>query len=109
MIKINNYETLAEALRTILKDDEEYVLVRHDFSESDVVEKHIHPNVNEWIIFNSGKFEVALGLEKKVIEARGFSSVYFPKGEVHGIRCFTNISYFVVRDGKDDIVYTNEK
>jgi quercetin dioxygenase-like cupin family protein len=107
MIKHKQYEDLEFLLRDIMKKDKEYIFIQHDFKAGDIVKSHYHPKVNEWVIFSNGKCEVTLGLEKEIIKQpiKGYSVIYLPKGKVHSLKCLTSISYLVLRDGKDKIIY----
>jgi len=98
MIEVKEYENCEKALERILVLDEDYIIIRHDFKEGEIIEAHSHP-VNEWVIFDSGKCKVGLGLESKTLEAKnGAIVIYLPKNEEHGLKCLSDISYWVVRD-----------
>ncbi len=109
MNEIKNYENLRNALDDVLDEDKDYVLIRHTFPAGEAVGEHFHPNVNEYLLFDSGSFEVTVDFEKKMIDALpGVSVIHFPKGYIHGLRCLSDMSYYVLRDGKDEIIYLDD-
>ena len=98
MIEIKRYQNREEALERIMKKDKEYTFVRHDFNQGKIIEAHHHP-VNEWVIVDSGRCEVTLGLETLLVEPKEEALViYFAKKGKHGLKCLTDISYWVLRD-----------
>jgi quercetin dioxygenase-like cupin family protein len=100
MIEIKKYKTREEALEKILILDEDYTLIRHDFKKGEIIDTHKHP-VDEWVIFNSGKCEITLGIESKIVGAKEYAlAIYLPRDEEHGLRCLTDISYWVLRKTK---------
>lgn len=97
MIRITEYKNRDEALEKILKMDKDYTIIRHDFPKGEFIEPHKHP-VDEWVIFDYGKCEAALGLESRVIEAKNKTmAIYFPRNIDHSLKCLTDISYWVLR------------
>ncbi len=97
MIRISEYKNLEEALEKILKLDEDYTIIRHDFTKGEIIDSHKHP-VDEWVIFDIGKCEITLGLEHQVVEAERYTlAIYLPRNEEHGLKCLTDISYWVLR------------
>ncbi|MBU4069881.1 MAG: hypothetical protein KJ646_02775 [Nanoarchaeota archaeon] len=97
MIEIKEYKNREEALEQILMLDQDYTLIRHNFEKGEIIELHKHP-VDEWVVFNSGKCDVTLGMESKIIEAKEYTlAIYLPKNENHRLRCLTDISYWVLR------------
>ena len=97
MIEIKKYKNREEALEQILMLDEDYTIIRHDFKKEEVIDPHKHP-VDEWVIFDSGKCEIILGLESRFVEAKKYAlAIYLPRNEEHGLKCLTDISYWVLR------------
>ncbi|MFH1210496.1 MAG: cupin domain-containing protein [archaeon] len=107
---MNKYRYLREAINEIQRKDREYVSVRHDLRAGKSVGPHFHPSVWEWAIFDSfGRAKVAVDFENKLInDPIGVLVVNFPKGHIHGLKCLTDVSYLVVREGDDDTVYLND-
>ncbi len=110
MLEISKYTYLREAVNQIQRKDKEYVSVRHDLRARKVIPPHFHPDVGEWAIFDSfGRAKVVVDFEKELIDDPvGVLVVHFPKGHIHGLRCLTDISYLVVREGADDTVYLDD-
>ena len=103
------YPNLKTALKQVMTEDKDYVLVKHDFPAGEIVGEHFHPSVNEWAFFSSGSFEATIDFEKEIITAgKGTSAIYFPKAHVHGLRCITDMSYLVLREGNDKIIYLED-
>ena len=106
MINHKYYSTLEELLGNLTKKDKDYILVRHDFKKGDVVKPHYHPEANEWALFRNGKVEIILESETATVQSSGkYFVVHFPKTKFHGLKCLTDISYFVLRDKKDKTKY----
>jgi quercetin dioxygenase-like cupin family protein len=98
MIKVMQYKDRESALDQLLELDRDYALVRHDFPRGEVIEAHTHP-VDEWVIFNRGRCEITLGLESRAVDVnKGAVAVYLPKEQEHGLKCLTDISYWVLRE-----------
>lgn len=103
------YPDLKTALRQIIKDEKDYTLIRHDLCAGEVIGEHFHPCTDEWIFFESGRFEALLDFEKHTVTAgTGASALYFPKAQVHGLKCLTDMSYFVLRNENNKIIYLDE-
>lgn len=97
MIKIKKYKSREYALEQILILDKDYTLIRHDFKKGEVIEPHKHL-VDEWIIFDSGRCEVILGLDSRIVEANNYAlAIYIPQNKEHGLKCLSDISYWVLR------------
>ena len=98
MIQIKKYISREEALEQIMEKDKDYTLIRHDFKAGEIIKSHKHP-VDEWVIFDSGGCEISLGLESELIGADNnlAVSIYLPRNQKHGLKCLTNISYWVLR------------
>lgn len=103
-----NYPDLKTALSETMKEDKEYVLVRHDFPAGEIVGEHFHPNVDEWAFFSSGSFEAKVDFERETFTADGVSAIHFPKAHIHGLRCITDMSYLVLREADDKIIYLED-
>ncbi len=100
MIEIKEYRSREEALEKILTLDKDYTIIRHDFKKGEIIDSHSH-TVDEWVIFDSGECEVTLGSESKTLESElSALAVYLPRNKEHGLKCLTDISYWVVRSTK---------
>jgi quercetin dioxygenase-like cupin family protein len=109
IMKQFKYPNLKTALGQVMKEDRDYILVKHNFPAGEVVGEHFHPSVDEWAFFDSGSFEATIDFEKEIITAgKGASAIYFPKAHIHGLKCITNMSYLVLREGNDQIIYLDE-
>lgn len=103
------YPNLKTALRQIIKHEKDYTLIRHDLCAGEVIGEHFHPHADEWIFFDSGKFEVTIDFERHAVTAgKGASALYLAKAHVHGLKCVTDMSYFVLRNENDKIIYLEE-
>jgi mannose-6-phosphate isomerase-like protein (cupin superfamily) len=52
---------------------------------------------------------VLLDLESEKVELNsGIYSMKLPKSGIHGLRCLSNFSYFVLREKNDDIIYLDD-
>jgi quercetin dioxygenase-like cupin family protein len=97
MIEITKYANRESALDQLLAIDEDYTFIRHDFKRGEVIDSHKHP-VDEWVIFNYGRCKITLESESKIVEARRQAyAIYLPKNTMHGLKCLTDISYWVLR------------
>lgn len=97
MIKIRKFENREVALENILYLDKEYNIIKHNFKQGETVEIHKH-SVDEWVIFNYGECEITLNSKKRIFKTKEKAlAVYLPKNEEHGLRCLTDISYWVLR------------
>lgn len=97
------------ALRKLAKDEKDYTLARHELNAEEIVGEHFHPSADEWLFFEKGKLEVLLDFEKHTVNAgKGASVLYLPKSHVHGIKCLTDMSYFVLRGRKGKLVSLDE-
>lgn len=106
---IKTYKSLEKALKSILPEDKEYLIVRHDIPSSEIIGEHFHPDVDEWMIFTRGKINVWLDLDKYLFDTnKSVHVIKFPKDCIHGVRCNLALSYFVVREGFDKIIYLDD-
>jgi len=97
------------AFRQLVKDEKDYTLVRHELDEGEVIEEHFHPSADEWLFFEKGSFEVLLDFEKHTVNAdKGASALYLPKSHIHGLRCLSPMSYFVLRNRNDKLISLDE-
>lgn len=98
MIETRTYTTRERALNSLLELDKDYTIIRHNFEKGEIIEPHKH-NVNEWVIFDKGSCEVSLNLESKILSSKDYTyRIHFPKNQKHGLKCLTDISYWVVRE-----------
>ena len=104
MKKIKKYNSIESAIENILTKNNKYRIIKHSFSKGHIVKPHYHPNANEWLIFDSGKFELQLGAKKELIVTSKPTVIFIEKGEVHGLKCITKMNYFVIRDGEEKII-----
>ena len=100
IVAIRRYRHLREAIDDIQKVDKEYVSVRHKLPAGKVVDNHFHPNIEEWVIFDSiGKARLSLDFERvNICDPIGVMAVHVPKGYIHSLKPLTDISYLVVRN-----------
>jgi hypothetical protein len=105
---INYHKTFQEAFKSSIKNDIDYILIRHALAKGETIEKHKHKNAEEWIVFEKGNLEIIIDSQKQKIDTTSLAevcSVHFPKGTIHGLKALESMSYFVIRDKKDKIVY----
>jgi quercetin dioxygenase-like cupin family protein len=105
---IANYANLEGALRDLVKDDEEYVLVKHTLRADEKIGLHYHKHANEWVIVLSGMFDIEIEGEKNIVStilADWVRVVHFPVGKKHSFRAVSPGTYFVLRDRQDESVF----
>ncbi len=108
MIPAAIYDNSREALNAVLKADRHYIIIKHKFPKNYIVKEHFHPNTDEWLIVDSGRFEINCDFEKKEFDVDSPHVVHFPKGHIHGLRCITNLMYIVIREIDDEIIYLKD-
>lgn len=107
-MKTKTYGTLESALLSILKKDKEYRIVTHEFPEGRKVQKHYHPNANEWVIANNGSFKFFYAgrwFDIKLDNDR-YTVIHIPAKITHGLATQSKVLYFVARDNEAKTVYT---
>jgi len=114
IMKINEYNSFQEAIRSLTQEDEEYILVRHVLKAGEKVKEHYHPRANEWIIVNivEGKLVIWLGDKMKKIDFSDYLSpvaIFLPAGVKHSLLAISPISYSVLRDRKDKTIYCKKE
>jgi quercetin dioxygenase-like cupin family protein len=109
MLEIKEYENLREAFGDIMENDSDYAMVKHDLAKGECVREHLHPEAEEWIVFGEGGFEILIDFDKHIIgPADGVHSIYLPRSCIHGMKCLTDITYFVLKRGNDRMVYLDD-
>jgi mannose-6-phosphate isomerase-like protein (cupin superfamily) len=100
MVDVRRYKHLREAIDDIQKVDREYISVRHKLRSGEAVDNHFHPNIEEWVVFDSfGKARLFLDFERvKICDPLGVMAVHIPKGYIHSLKPLTDISYMVFRN-----------
>jgi mannose-6-phosphate isomerase-like protein (cupin superfamily) len=66
---------------------------------------HFHPKANETIIVNSGTFVANLDFEKEKFDIKETTALNFPAGHIHSLKTLTDVSYLVLRDCDDKLIY----
>jgi len=104
------FANFKEAFRSLIIEDEEYVLVRHTLDLGEETGFHYHPEADEWLVINHGNFVAKLGNEEREFNLkRRVTAVHFPGGQKHSLVALSRFSYFVLRDRKDATVYCEEE
>ena len=86
------------------------MVIRHNFPADYVVGRHIHPEAEEWVIFDKGKFNFFMEDEiLEISDPKKTSVIYVPHGHAHGIVTLTNASYLVLRSGRDETIFIDEE
>jgi quercetin dioxygenase-like cupin family protein len=106
-MNIKNYKNLKEALEAVVKDDRDYILIRHTLKKGDEIKRHYHEKANEWLILDSGCVQVRIGGEEKEVRPKKGDtiSLRFRSISKHSLLAKSNLSYFVLRDKKDNSIY----
>ena len=108
MIDVEFYKNKDQALESLMKKDKEYVIVRHDFSANTKIRAHFHPNVDEWLIVNSGEFLASLDFGEQEFNINKTTVLHFPKSRIHSLRTLSKVSYTVLRESKDELIYLSD-
>jgi quercetin dioxygenase-like cupin family protein len=98
---------LKKALESILEKDKEYRIICHQFKNGKEVKTHKHPNANEWIFVNRGKFDFTIDGKTRSydLDKAAYEKIFVPKGAPHSMSVYSNVTYFVVRDGEAETEY----
>jgi len=105
-MKIKRYKNITEAIESIIKKDKEYVLIKHSLGVGREIKTHFHRKANEFIVIDSGKFEIRIEKEIRVFNLKKkATTIFFPKNKKHSLLTISSISYFVIRDERDVSVY----
>ena len=104
------FQNLTEAMKSLMIEDDEYILVMHTLKAGEEIKMHYHPKATEWLIIGAGIFEVTIEKEKKIFDssellAHNMRVFLFPRGEKHMLVAITPIKYFVLRNKKDKTIY----
>jgi mannose-6-phosphate isomerase-like protein (cupin superfamily) len=109
VLEIKEYENFEEAFGDIMDKDADYAMVKHELAKGESVREHLHPDAEEWIVFREGEFKMIIDFDKEVVRpADNVRSVYLPKSCIHGMKCLTDITYFVLKSGSDRIIYLDD-
>lgn len=97
-LEMKEYESLNKAFESVLKSEQEYVIIRHDLKSGDSFPRHRH-FVNEWIITSGGDFRIDLARGSWMPVFHGVAVIPLPVGTSHGIKINGGMmSYFVLRE-----------
>ncbi len=107
-MEVQHFKTLKEAIEHLTANDKNYILVRHTFPAGKIIKPHMHPDVNEWVILDAGEIEFSLDGEKQVVKPTDIVAVLCPQRKFHSVRCISDVSYLVIRDGPSETVYTKQ-
>jgi quercetin dioxygenase-like cupin family protein len=108
-VMIRKHRSLEHALSSLMRDDKEYVIVKHSLRYGEVIDEHYHPRVKEWIIFNHGRFELSVDSARQTIESRtAYRSVEIPARAMHGMKSLSDFSYYVLREDKGKTVWKKD-
>jgi len=106
IMKVREYSTFEEALKSIITEEKQYFLIRHTLEAGEKIRPHYHPNAHEWIIVHNTICTVTMERVKKTFSAEHiYLLISFPKKKTHSFEVHVPVSYFVVRDRKDKTVY----
>lgn len=105
MIQTKIYENSYDALNNIIGLDKSYIVIRHDFPKNTSVLLHFHPKANETIIVNSGVFVANLDFVQEKFDIKQTTTLNFPAGHIHSLKTLTDVSYLVLRDVDDKLIY----
>lgn len=103
-------KSVGAAIAAMLKENKNFVRLRHALKPGEEVKLHYHPKANEWVVIDDGLFVVRVGGEhyeaeySYELESRAMA-FHFRPGQWHYLRAVTRISYWVFRDRKDKTVY----
>ena len=79
------------------------------FPQERLLESIFIPLLMNGLFSAQAALEATIDFEKEIITAgKGTSAIYFPKAHVHGLRCITDMSYLVLREGNDKIIYLED-
>lgn len=105
-MKIKKYKNLKSAIESVTKKDKECIFVRHSLKRGDKIGLHYHKKANEFIVVDKGKLKVILeGVERTFSIKDQAITIYLPKNKKHALLALSAISYFVLRDEKDDSIF----
>jgi len=107
-MEFRNYDSLKGALSDILRKDADYYIVRHELKKGKGINRHYHPKANEWLIIDSGKFEVRIDDKRESFNVKNKIHVFkFMVSVKHAFYAASDISYFVIRDVEDETIFSN--
>ena len=107
-MEYKKYKSTKEALADILRDDQEYIVIKHKAKKGYSVKRHYHPKANEWLIIDNGKFTIKMDDETETFNLKNQVTVFkFMVSVKHMFSTDSDISYFVVRDVQDETVFSN--
>ncbi|MCB9359567.1 hypothetical protein H6503_06570 [Candidatus Woesearchaeota archaeon] len=97
---------LDRILNSIIPRDQEYIIVPHMLETGENVQRHMHPKANEWVVYDQGEFTFTIDGVTKTYKGNGrFTKIHIAPGQLHSMECLSPMSYFVVRDCIDEIIY----
>lgn len=105
---IKNFESVEEAMRVIMSEDQDYILIRHTLVPGEKIKEHYHLKAKEAVILDSGSIVIGVGDERESIKLKKGGKVVvvrFPNKINHWLQAKTEVSYFVLRDRKDRNIY----
>jgi hypothetical protein len=109
-MKIKKFNTITGALFGSTKKDKTYSFVWHRLKKGECIREHYHNEANEWLIAAGGGLSVTIGRETRQFFSKGAAIVVFlPKKKKHSLIALTTVSYFVIRDKDDRVIYTKKQ
>jgi len=106
---VRNYPSFEEAIWSLTKNHQGYLIYKHEFPVGENVDYHYHKKAWEWIIINQG--QVIVGLEDKEVSfnLNGKTiAIYLPKGKKHALRPLSAVRYWVLRNRPDRSIYVKK-
>lgn len=108
-MKVEKYPNFKQAIRSLTKEDREYVFVRHVLAPGEEVVSHYHPKANECIVVNRGRFILQINGEEQEFDLqRQVLVIFLPACQAHSLMAVSQLSYYVFRDRPDEIIYCLE-
>jgi len=105
-MKILYFSNFKKAFESVIKEDKDYIFVRHKLKRGILIKTHYHKIANEWLLIDKGKFEMQLEGKKQIFNLKNqVSVILFPKNRKHGFKAISSVSYFVIRNKKDSNFY----
>lgn len=106
-MEIEIYRNLERALEDIITPDQDWTILYHRMNAGEFTQTHLHKLAHEYIIFHYGQFQLTVGDEKKDFDLKGKHPIviHLPPNLPHALIAVTQLSYFVLRDRRDETFY----
>lgn len=107
-MEIQKFENIKQAFDNILKNDNEFIIVKHKLYKGQGIKRHYHKKATEWLILDNGSLDIRSDDTRKTVTPKNeVAVVKFMVSVKHSVEALKDSEYFVIRDYQDETYYSN--